>query len=129
MFDICCILMTIKLHVNGNIICKLILFKLKELFRYFLHDNVMIWYWFHFTCGTKYHNMVDFKQIRWIEKIAWFKLHFNKNKKKSFMKHSVLDDNIWLLWAIIFVIWPFFLIYLDSKLNYLLMETFSIVFW
>jgi hypothetical protein len=39
--------------------------------------------------------MAYFKQIRWIEEIAWFKLHFNKNrKKKSFMKHSVLDDNI-----------------------------------
>ncbi len=39
--------------------------------------------------------MANFKQIRWIEKIAWFKLYFNKNKKKhSFMKHSVLNGNI-----------------------------------
>jgi hypothetical protein len=37
--------------------------------------------------------MADFKQIRWIEKIAWFKFQFNINKK-SFMKHNVLDDNI-----------------------------------
>jgi hypothetical protein len=39
--------------------------------------------------------MVDFKQIKWIEEIAWLKLDFNKNRKKhSFMKHSVLDYNI-----------------------------------
>jgi hypothetical protein len=39
--------------------------------------------------------MVDFKKIRWIEEIAWFKFHFNKNRRKrSFMKHNVLDDNI-----------------------------------
>jgi hypothetical protein len=39
--------------------------------------------------------MVDFRQIRWIEKIAWLKFHFNKNRRKqSFMKHNVLDDNI-----------------------------------
>jgi hypothetical protein len=39
--------------------------------------------------------MVDFKQIRCIEKIAWLKLHFHKNlKKHSFMKNSVLNDNI-----------------------------------
>jgi hypothetical protein len=39
--------------------------------------------------------MVDFKQIRCIEEIAWLRLHLNKNKKKhSFMKHNVLNDNI-----------------------------------
>jgi hypothetical protein len=39
--------------------------------------------------------MADFKQIGWIEKISWLKLHFNKNKQKhSFMTHSVLNDNI-----------------------------------
>jgi hypothetical protein len=43
----------------------------------------------------KYHNMAYFKQIRWIEEITWFKLHFNKNKiKHSIMKYNVLDDNI-----------------------------------
>jgi hypothetical protein len=39
--------------------------------------------------------MEYFKQISWIEEITWLKLHFNKNrKKKSFMKHNVLDENI-----------------------------------
>jgi hypothetical protein len=23
------------------------------------------------------------------------------------MKYNVLDDNIWLLWVVIFMIWPF----------------------
>jgi hypothetical protein len=47
------------------------------------------------TCGTKYHNMEDLKQIRCIEKIAWLKFHFNKNRKKhSFTKDNVLNDNI-----------------------------------
>ncbi len=49
---------------------------------------------FHFTRGTKCHNMTKLKQIKCIEEIAWFKLHFTKNTKKhSFMKHSVLNDN------------------------------------
>ncbi len=42
--------------------------------------------------------MAYFKHIRFIEKIAWFKLDFNKNGiTHSFMKHNVLNDNIWLL--------------------------------
>jgi hypothetical protein len=39
--------------------------------------------------------MADFLQIKWIEEIAWLKVHFNKNRRKhSFMKHNVLNDNI-----------------------------------
>jgi hypothetical protein len=39
--------------------------------------------------------MVDFKQIRCIEKIAWLKFLSTKIKgKHSFMKHNVLNDNI-----------------------------------
>jgi hypothetical protein len=39
--------------------------------------------------------MANFKQIRWIEEIAWLKLHLTKNRRKhSFMIHNVLDDNI-----------------------------------
>ncbi len=42
-----------------------------------------------------YHNMAYFKQIRRIKKFAWLKFHFDKNRKKrSFMKHNVLDNNI-----------------------------------
>jgi len=36
--------------------------------------------------------MENFKQIKCIEKITWFKVHFNQNRKKrSFMKHNVLE--------------------------------------
>jgi hypothetical protein len=39
--------------------------------------------------------MENFKQIRWIEKLVWLKLDFNKNRgKHPFMQHNVLDDNI-----------------------------------
>jgi hypothetical protein len=29
--------------------------------------------------------MENFKQIRCIEEIAWLKLHFNKNRRKTFI--------------------------------------------
>jgi len=55
----------------------------------------MLGYAIDFISHVELNIITWYKQIKWIEKIAWFKLHFNKNKKKhSFMKHNVLDDKI-----------------------------------
>ncbi len=64
---------------------------MKGLFRYF----TMLGYAIDFISHVELNIITWYKQIKWIEKIAWFKLHFNKKKKKhSFMKHNVLDDKI-----------------------------------